>query len=537
MRSYRRTAGVGILLACAALFATVFASAGTAASVRAAGHAPGAGPSGVIVVSPARHVDLRHMTNLPTTPLPKHFFLNRPTMPLAQYNALKTAKASPGTKPAVAKAPAGPLAISSLGGFNGITQATAESTWPSDSNGAVGGIRVAEVVNQHLTVFNKATQAQTSDRSFTTITGYTAQGLFDPRIVYDPVWQRWVGQVEAAPESSTVQYEFLLVSTSNFPGGGYFVYKFNVAGICGNSTQAPFWDYPQIGMNQDGIVMTANCFQGNAYAGPKAIIFGKATVYNGYGTSLPVYSLPAGDGTVTPSQVYDDNPNMDLITRNQHLITLTNPGSSFYSRFSRDATITGFTAPSVPRSAGQAGCTTTSCQLSTGDGRFTNNSTEYGGTLWNVADYGLSGNGTFATPTWGQFDTASAATTQHGSTFLTGCSDDFNPALVAQNDGRMWLNFTSTNPEGSTCGGTFVRQVQNGRLSSTAANALTGNVITYTSPAELTGNFDVNFGTQRWGDTASMSRDPSDPTVAWSVNNSVADSNNWGTRIEKVGNN
>jgi hypothetical protein len=75
-----------------------------------------------------------------------------------------------------------------------------------------------------------------------------------------------------------------------------------------------------------------------------------------------------------------------------------------------------------------------------------------------------------------------------------------------------------------------------GRLSSTTSGSVSNIINPFTSSAELTGNFDSNFGTQRWGDTSSLSLDPSSATTAWSLNNSVADTNDWGTRWQKVTN-
>jgi hypothetical protein len=186
----------------------------------------------------------------------------------------------------------------------------------------------------------------------------------------------------------------------------------------------------------------------------------------------------------------------------------------------------------VPRAAGQLGCAATSCELDTSDGRFVNDSTQVGDQLWNVATYGLTGAGTFATPSWGEFSISGASTTQKGQVFADNCSDDWNASLATSTDDKVWLNWTSTDPNGSSCGGTFARQYEAGRTSATAANALDNKIKSFTSPAELTGDFDPNFGLQRWGDTSSVWQ--SNATTAWTVNNSVANANAWGTRWQRV---
>ena len=181
---------------------------------------------------------------------------------------------------------------------------------------------------------------------------------------------------------------------------GFVVYTFNINGACGSGN---FWDYPQLGMNQDAVVVTGNCFQGNTYLGARTFGVAKALLYNSLGFSVPVFNVATGDSTTTPSQVFDQNPHMDMLTRNgPHQIRFNNPANAFYfvgSDRHRDHRVRRHRARLA--SAGQAGCTTASCTLDTGDGRFQAPGVEFGNSLFNVATYGLSGNGTFATPTWG----------------------------------------------------------------------------------------------------------------------------------------
>jgi hypothetical protein len=215
------------------------------------------------------------------------------------------------------------------------------------------------------------------------------------------------------------------------------------------------------------------------------------------------------------------------------MVAFQDPQAGGYASLTSDNAITGFETFAVPRSAGQAGCTATSCHLDTGDGRFVQDSSQFGDQLWNVATYGFAGtNGSFATPYWGQFSIANHNTTQFGSAITDSCSDDFNASLVTGTDDKMWLNWTSTDPQGSGCGQTFVRQLEAGRTSASPNNTLDNRVNVFNSPAELTGDFDSNFGLQRWGDTSSVSLQ--NGTTAFTLNNSVASSASWGTRWEKL---
>jgi hypothetical protein len=463
---------------------------------------------------------------------PKDAFINRPTIPMDQYRALKTAQAPLQARPQM---PA-PRTITNKSGGNGISQSSAGGFFPSDSNGVFGAGVLVSVTNVHVTVYNPATFAQTSDKTLNAVAGYNTETLFDPRIIYDSPYKRFIIGADAFPESTSVQDMFLMVSRTSSPSAAYWVYALNVAGLCGSASSNPFWDYPQIGQTQDAVIVTANCFQGNSYAGARTFAVAKSIVFNGLGFSVPVFSPSSADGTTTPANVYDQNPTNYLITTNQHMIGFVNPQAGFYGGLGTDNAISGFQTFAQPRAAGQAGCTTTSCQLDTSDGRFVQDSSQFGDQLWNVATYGFGGtNGSFATPYWGQFSIANHNTTQKGAAIADGCSDDFNASLLANPSGFMWINWTSTDPQGSSCGQTFVRQMLGGRKTATASGALSNITNAFTSPAELTGDFDSNFGLQRWGDTSSVSG--AGTNLAITFNNSVADANNWGTRWQKVANN
>jgi hypothetical protein len=500
-------------------------------------------PSGVLTVDPAASRIARAVPHLTGPPMPAGAFFNRPTVPLAEYKAAKLQNPRAARRPGAA-ATAAPATLTNGGGFLGITQATAEDTWPPDINGAVstgtgGAGQNGTVVNSHLTVWTKSpAPAQLLDLSLASYFAYTNQSIFDPRILYDRFWNRWIVSAEAFPESSSVQCFQLGLTTGSDLTGAFFNYNcINAVQLCGTGN---FFDYPQIGYTQDAVIVTGNCFSGPNYIGSKAIAIAKAILYNGGGFSIPIFTF--FDGTITPPIVLDQNYRAHLLAQSgPRDETFWAPQSGFYSQFTSNNLIAGFFAPSIPRDAGQLGCAVTSCQIDTGDGRFVAPSVQVGQNLWNVATYGLGGPGTFATPTWGQFDVEPPSmdtTIQRGQRFLSACSDDFNASIAAQSDGRAVLNWTSTDPNGAACtGGTFVRQVVAGRLPADAAGTMPSILQPYTSSFELTGNFDPNFGLQRWGDTSSTSLDPSSFITFWTWNESVASNSLWGTRAQKIFNN
>lgn len=493
-------------------------------------------PSGVV----SADAGAVHSGNAPSSApaAPEGAFINRPTMSMAQYKAAKApaahAAASDTRSDLSGAQAAAPRSITAFGGFNGTTQGGAGGTWfPPDTNGATSSSQNVTVNNSKLTVYARSISpgAPQSERSLNSVAGYSTQALFDPRIIYDATANRWIIEAEAFPESTTVQYQAIMISTSGDANGSYITYLINVTSQCGTGG---FWDYPQLGQTQDALILTANCFNSsNAYTGSRVFGMSKAIVYNAKGFSTPVYTLA---DTATPPVVLDQNPSAYIIeaTNPVAIARFSNPQAGAYGFMGAAASQSGWFTPSVPRSAGQPGCTTASCTLDTGDGRFENNSTQYGDNLINAASYGLSGNGSFATPSWGIFDVAgSGANTvkQKGQVFFDGCSDDFHVSAAGDKAGRVYLNWMTTDPQGGSCTPQFMGNELSGRTSANSAGTMPSRTLANRSSAELTGNFDSNFGQQRSGDTSSITIDPS--SYAWSWQERVASSSAWGTRSNR----
>ena len=83
----------------------------------------------------------------------------------------------------------------------------------------------------------------------------TSQRLFDPRVIYDLDYNRWIISAIASPESTTVQRFFFAVSQTADPLGSYYIYQTNVSDGLGG-----FWDFPQLGLDQNAVIFTANFF-------------------------------------------------------------------------------------------------------------------------------------------------------------------------------------------------------------------------------------------------------------------------------------
>jgi hypothetical protein len=166
---------------------------------------------------------------------------NLPTMDFQQYLDLK--KIAPATgevKPGPSLAPAarpilGPLHCAGLNQTMPVVQGFA----PPDTHGAVGANHYGQIVNSAIRFYSKGLSGScptsiVMTRMLSSFFGYSAQALFDPRILYDLTYNRWIVSAEAFPESATVQHQFIAASVDSDPTHGFFIYNFNARNWVGH---------------------------------------------------------------------------------------------------------------------------------------------------------------------------------------------------------------------------------------------------------------------------------------------------------------
>jgi hypothetical protein len=322
--------------------------------------------------------------------------------------------------------------------FNGVAHTTAGCNCESSpsANAAIGPTDVVEIVGAQLSVFTRA-GAPGMSVSLNTLLG-TSSTLAFPRVIYDPVWHRWVLAVEALPASVT-DYPILwtAVSATSDPSGLWYT----------NSVQA-YWaglngvaDFPIMGMDRQAILLSTNNYEFDTgtstysyldstyYAIPKDAIYNNSGAWNSLVFFVPFGTAPA---------IVSGNPTSDLqrtyllaIDYTNHVIkTMYILNSAHYGRqkaLSLPDTIYNLGAPS--RNANQPG---TAVTLATGDGRISTAPAQVGFRIWfaNGADVG-----SFPDVNYG-FIAASHTPVLHANTaFHSSTSDDFNPAITAVLDG------------------------------------------------------------------------------------------------------
>jgi hypothetical protein len=277
-----------------------------------------------------------------------------------------------------------------------------------------------------------------------------------------------------------------------------------------------FYDYPQVGYDQDAILVTFNVFNGPFKYG-EIDFYAKARVYNGLGLGVPF--ITGYGGTLTPNTGRDSNGTTVVLrnvagTNQLQLIKLTNtaknnPGTS---------TVT-ITTPagvcSVPRNANQPG---TSSQLDTLDGRFQAPGTQNGNFVWNVQTCTIAG---FPAPRVSQININTNTVVQSETIFASGSSDDFNPSLAVNDSGDVLVNWSTTDaPAGLNAGMIYASRPSGGAFNASAE-------------CFRSTTFSTAF---RWGDTSGTSVDYTDPTQQtwWIGNETIKSASDWGTNVCQV---
>jgi hypothetical protein len=427
---------------------------------------------------------------------------------------------------------AAPLAAApTLQGINiaGITQATFGG-FPPDGDIAVSQSFVLHIVNFGVSIYSKTGTLQ-KQVSFATFFNNTTDFIFDPRAYWDPYWDRFVVMADGQSGSGCDQvgnqcqsWFELAISTTNDPTGSYFIYRFAITG------PGDFLDFPDMGMDQDAIILTVNDFPAGGGFDAKVFALSKARMYSGEGTGFTFFG---GSGcTIAPPYVLDNNTTTYLLVAcpNDSRVFLgamtntsrSNPNVVFWQA------VIPVPAYAIAADAPQPGV---DYALETGDNEFEQRSVQFGNRIWNVHTVAV---GT-ATPRWYEFDTSSNTLVADGIWFASGTSSDWHPSIVMNTAGETFGTWMSVDaPRNLNLSLHF-----NGGTGDSAGSGGGGTL--FTSAQALTGQT-FPPPRHRAGDYSYIALDPSSypgcaaNRRAWLEGEVTAGSNLWGARIGRIGN-
>lgn len=463
---------------------------------------------------------------------------NLPTMDFQRYLDLKKAAAAAGEVKMEEGLPSLPAAPPTLGPLhcNGLSQTMAivQGFFPPDTHGAVGANHYGQIVNSAIRFYSKGLTGNCPTSTvlsakLSSFFGYTNQALFDPRILYDLTYNRWIVSAEAFAESASVQRQFIAVSVDSNPTHGFFIYGFNARDWIGSGV---FWDYPQIGYDEDAVILTGNKFN-PGFIGATPVFLPKHRMYAGLGFSFCFFNGGSLNvGTLTPPIVLDQGPYTTIasVAPGGGFIRMTKWTNGAHACPTFVASNDIAVSTNVPPSAQQPGfpdCSTDPADcLDTLDGRFQSQGTQNGSPVfgspvkfWQVR---TNGQGSFPVPHTYRVNADTAMLEENCSFFLSPSSFDFNPSIVANGAGTLFVTWSATDPPG----GINAQVRLGGKLLGNACGVIGAGILVSQSANPLTGNFDPNHGLQRWGDTSAITLDPSNTNIVYGVNEKVQTGSN-----------
>ena len=147
--------------------------------------------------------------------------------------------------------------------------------YPADAAGAVGPHHVIGVTNDFVVIHDRAGKTLSSvfQEQFWSD---TTSALFDPRIAYDSVADRWV-TVVLSDQNLNNAFLYLAVSATGDPMGAWRRFK-----IPANATNNQTYDldFSRLALGGDRILVNAFLYNGDAGEGSEAFIVDAAAVYS-----------------------------------------------------------------------------------------------------------------------------------------------------------------------------------------------------------------------------------------------------------------
>ena len=414
---------------------------------------------------------------------------------------------------------------------------------PPDPDGAVGPLHFVEFINGRVSIFNKSNGVKVTtmtDLTFWTQAGITFPSgwdVTDPRIVYDPVSQRWfASQGDFDPTGVANTNRFLVgVSATSDPTGTW-----KAIAVPSDPGGNNFADFPTMGLDAQAVYLSGDMFDTNVNPiGPSLVAIPKAGLlanppvatgltnfgilsYNVRGQILePAVCLDnSGQGTVLSTLSIGIDAAGNFVT-NTSLVSfqvqnLSKPGQATLTSASL-LSVPPYTAPFNPTQPDL------SSNLDNGDARFSAKVYEVGGVLYAV--HGTEVNN-LAALRWYRIQ-ASTQTVLESGTISDPVMDLFYPSIAANSAGTVVIAYNGCS-----------------RSNFVSAFAVVGNTIngvtTFGTPLLLKSgrfsyqNTDPTTGLSRWGDYSQTSVDPLDPTRFWTIQEFPASASAWSTQVTEL---
>ena len=420
--------------------------------------------------------------------------------------------------------------ISKIGEFDGLPD---QGGAPPDGGLAVGPAHIISGGNSAFTITPKNTLVPAAVVQYSTFfTGENqtgVDGLFDPRVEYDPTTDRYMMLILGLDDTNRRSQVLFAVSQTNDPTGNWHRYAFDVKESEGGMDR--WLDYASLGFTSDAIV-----FNGTMFSFPKATaggslhatlrILDKAKALAGQPltpTTLSKFnSNVAPENTIQPVLTYDPG-----VTTQYMLSAATDGQVNFFQISNLLATnpTVKFTPLSVdswltPPAMAQSGSAVT---LDGGDTRMLN-AVMRNGQIWATHGIGLNIGGTVR----GVARVYRVNPVGDGSVAQTFSVSDpvlnlHYPSLDLDGSDNVLLGYSTANSGSAASQAVSLKKTTDANFS--APLIVTPGVAGYKHEGA-----DSN----RWGDYSDTQFDPSDPTRVWHLGMVAATTGTWKLRVVSI---
>ena len=425
--------------------------------------------------------------------------------------------------------------------FTGNTFGDISQADPPDSNGAIGPSHFVEFLNGVFSVYNKTDGTSIlgiSDIDFwsqANVNISSTSGISDPRVIYDPISQRWFAtQVDfnANATDPTLQANNFLLAVSDTidPTGTWHGFRFRA-----DPTTGRFADFPTLGVDASGVYIAGDFFHGNTTSVgsglvsiPKAdLIAATPTIANRHW--FGVMNLATNGEVMQPAICFDGSVSGITLTIGDAGNT-SDPHSNIIWTAEQNA---GGTSPTlsaavslavlpyqIPDNADlgvpqltvhQPDGTTT---LLANDARISAKVYGVGGVLYAVHSTEIDGRVAIR---WYRIRAADHVLLEQG-TIADPVLDLFFPSIVANPYGVVVIGCNGCGPSTFVSCYAYVGETKNGQTTFGSSLLLQSGVNNYHDPNEILAQLtDAPETPSRWGDYSAMSVDPADPTHFWTI--------------------
>ncbi|MBZ5617641.1 MAG: BACON domain-containing protein [Acidobacteriia bacterium] len=418
------------------------------------------------------------------------------------------------------------------GGFQGLLDVYGAT--PPDTGGAVGPHDVVTMLNSQVSIQSRTGAARPDypidlPRFWSGLGAFTK--VFDPRMLYDRVNDRWMASAGANPFAKDAVL-LIGVSETGDPGGNWDQFEIQTGA-------AGYWaDYPVLGFSQNWIVLSANLFRlppEGAYSHTELYVFDKAGLYQGADATYVTFTdsqgqfTPAIDQDQQSDTLYFAQAFADPDAGRIRISVLRGPaGAESFIAGVAEIAAGGPWAESGSVNGDLAPQRGIWYKVDTGDSRL-QNCVLRGGTIWCAHTIFLPPQSpTRASVEWFQVDPSASRVVQRGRIDdASGISFYAFPSIAVNKDSDMLVGYTRFTPNDYPSAAFSFRKADD------PPGALRPGVIFkqgeafYAAPG-------ADEGSNRWGDTSGTVVDPADDLAFWTIQEYAATPTDhylgrWGT--------